>query len=76
MQMSEADRKAYEQFLLSRANAFDIMTGHFQQGIEQGLALGKEEEKRDNARKMRLEGLDLAVIARITGLSEAEILAL
>jgi len=76
MQMSEADRKAYEQFLLSRANALDVMTGHFQQGVEQGMALGKEEANRDNARKMRQEGLDLAVIARITGLSEAEILAL
>jgi predicted transposase/invertase (TIGR01784 family) len=80
MHMSAAERKGYEQFLLSRANALDVMTGHFQQGIEQGMALGKdlgkEEEKHDNARKMRQEGLDLALIARITGLSEAEIGAL
>jgi predicted transposase/invertase (TIGR01784 family) len=80
MHMSATERKAYEQFLLSRANALDVMTGHFQQGIEQGMALGKdlgkEEEKHDNARKMRQEGLDLALIARITGLSEAEIGAL
>jgi hypothetical protein len=41
-----------------------------------GKDLGKEEEKHDNARKMRQEGLDLALIARITGLSEAEIGAL
>jgi hypothetical protein len=80
MHMSATERKGYEQFLLSRANALDVMTGHFQQGIEQGMALGKdlgkEEEKHDNARKMRQEGLDLALIARITGLSEAEIGAL
>jgi predicted transposase/invertase (TIGR01784 family) len=80
MQMSEADRKAYEQFLLSRANALDVMTGHFQQGIEQGIEIGKEQgiefANRENARKMRDAGLDPTFIARITGLTEAEILAL
>ena len=76
MQMSAAERKAYEQFLLSRANVLDVMTGHFQQGVEQGMALGKEEANRDNARKMRQAGLDPALIARITGLSEAEVRAL
>jgi predicted transposase/invertase (TIGR01784 family) len=76
MHMSATERKGYEQFLLSRANALDVMTGHFQQGIEQGMALGKEEANRDNARKMRDEGLDPTLIARITGLSEAEIGAL
>jgi predicted transposase/invertase (TIGR01784 family) len=80
MQMSEADRKAYEQFLLSRANALDVMTGHFQQGIEQGIEIGKEQgiefANRENARKMRDAGLDPTFIAKITGLTEAEILAL
>jgi predicted transposase/invertase (TIGR01784 family) len=80
MQMSEADRKAYKQFLLSRANALDVMTGHFQQGIEQGIEIGKEQgiefANRENARKMRDAGLDPTFIARITGLTEAEILAL
>jgi predicted transposase/invertase (TIGR01784 family) len=76
MQMSEADRKAYEQFLLSRANALDVMTGHFQQGIEIGKEQGIEFANRENARKMRDAGLDPTFIARITGLTEAEILAL
>ena len=80
MQMSEADRKAYKQFLLSRANALDVMTGHFQQGIEQGIEIGKEQgiefANRENARKMRDAGLDPTFIARITSLTEAEILAL
>jgi flagellar biosynthesis/type III secretory pathway protein FliH len=60
------------------------MTGHCQQGVEQGMtlgkeqgmALGKEEANRDNARTRRDEGLDPTLIARITGLSEAEIGAL
>jgi predicted transposase/invertase (TIGR01784 family) len=80
MQMSEADRKAYEQFLLSRANALDVMTGHFHEGMEQGIEIGKEQgiefANRENARKMCDAGLDPTFIARITGLPETEIRAL
>ena len=68
MQMSEADRKAYEAFLLSRASAMDLLSGQYQQG--------RDEATRENARKMRQEGLEVALIRRITGLSEAEIQAL
>jgi predicted transposase/invertase (TIGR01784 family) len=88
MHMSAAERKGYEQFLLSRANALDVMTGHFHEGMEQGIEIGKEQgieigkeqgiefANRENARKMRDAGLDPTFIARITGLTEAEILAL
>jgi hypothetical protein len=44
------------------------MDGHYQ--------LGRTEEKRENAYKMRQEGLALNLIAKITGLTEAEIAAL
>ena len=58
----------------------DVLAGQYQEGIEQGIEIGKEQGKeeatRDNARKMRIEGLDLALIAKISGLREAEILAL
>jgi len=80
LHMSETERKAYEQFQISRASAMDVLAGQYQEGIEQGIEIGKEQGKeeatRENARKMRLEGLDLALIAKISGLSEAEILAL
>ena len=80
MHMSAAERKGYEQFLLSRANALDVMTGHFHEGMEQGIEIGKEQgiefANRENARKMRDAGLDPTFIARITGLPETEIRAL
>lgn len=84
LRMSAAERKAYDQFQISRASALDVMTGQFQEGVTQGIEIGKEQgieigkdaANRENARKMRQEGLDLALIARISGLSEAEILAL
>jgi predicted transposase/invertase (TIGR01784 family) len=48
-----------------------------EEGIAEGIALGKEEGERqkalDIARNMRLQGLSTALIAQITGLSEAEI---
>ena len=72
LHMSEAERKAYEQFQISRASAMDVLAGQYQEGVEQGMALAN----RENARKMRQEGLDLALIARISGLTEAEIAAL
>lgn len=88
LRMNAAERKAYDQFQISRASALDVMTGQFQEGVEQGIEIGKEQgieigkeqgiefANRENARKMRQEGLDLALIARISGLSEAEIQAL
>ncbi len=84
LQMSEAERKAYEQYQFSRANAMDLLTGQYQQGLEQGIEQGLEQgleqgierANQATARKMRQEGLDPALIARITGLPEAEILRL
>ncbi|MEZ4731779.1 MAG: Rpn family recombination-promoting nuclease/putative transposase [Caldilineaceae bacterium] len=68
LHMSEAERKAYEQFQISRASAMDVLAGQYQEGIEFA--------NRENARKMRIEGLSPALISKITGLSEAEIAAL
>lgn len=84
LQMDEKERHAYESFLLSRANAIDAMDGHYQLGRTEGKVEGKiegkiegrTEEKRENAYKMRQEGLALNLIAKITGLTEAEIAAL
>ncbi len=44
-----------------------------QQGIEQGMQQGMQKKARDTARKMLSEGLEIPMIARITGLSEQEI---
>jgi len=42
-------------------------------GEARGIALGKEEGVLQTARKMKAKGFNTAVIAEITGLSEAEI---
>jgi len=47
-----------------------------QKGIEQGIEQGVLNEKREIARSMLADGMELARITRLTGLSEAEIIAL
>lgn len=80
LQMAETERRAYENFLISRANALETLEAPFATGKEQGIAIGKEqgkaEERRESARKMRAKGIAPALIAEITGLTEAEIVVL
>lgn len=68
LQMSEKERRAYETFMLSRANTLDIMGDQYQSG--------KNDEKRENARRMLAKGYPPSEIMEITGLTEAEILEL
>jgi len=42
------------------------------EGHETGLTEGRQAEKIEMARKMLQEGLDLALIAKVTGLSDIE----
>ena len=76
MKMSEADRRAYERFWLARASYQDEIASAKTQGREEGREEGREAERDETARKMKAKGLDLALIAEISGLSEAEIGAL
>lgn len=76
LHMSEAERKAYEQFQISRASAMDVLAGQYQEGMSQGIEIGKEQNNRENARKMKAKGLDFALIAEISGLTEVEIAVL
>ena len=47
-----------------------------EEGLEQGRKEGREVEKRLLARNMLAEGLEPATVAKISGLTEGEILAL
>lgn len=47
-----------------------------EEGLEQGLEQGRKDEKHMLARNMLAEGLDPAMVARITCLSEDEVMAL
>ncbi len=46
------------------------------QGIQQGIEQGKYEAMQSAAKKMKQEGLSIALIARLTGLTEDDILSL
>jgi len=64
LQMPENERKAYEKYLLNKAS-------------EQGMfEAAKIEEKIEIAKAMLAEGMAVALISKVTGLSEAEILKL
>ena len=76
-----------EEFLLDRAEKQGIEKGlekgleqglekGLEQGLEKGLEQGREESIKVIALKMRISGLDIALIANITGLSIADIEAL
>ena len=57
-----------EEFLLDRAEKEGI-----KKGIEEGIEKGVEKNTRETALKMKKSGLDIALIANITGLSVKEI---
>ena len=54
----------------------DIMREDFAKVEEKSEARGKDQEKRDNARGFKNAGVDPSIIAKVTGLSVAEIAAL
>ena len=68
LRMDESERQAYEEYMFSRAIQESVLQSAF--------TSGRTEEKYETARKMKAKGLDLTLIAEISGLSEAEILAL
>jgi len=68
LQMPENERKAYEKYLLNKAS---------EQGMFESAKIeGKIEGKIEIAKAMLAEGMPVALISKITGLAEAEILNL
>ncbi|MEG6535467.1 MULTISPECIES: Rpn family recombination-promoting nuclease/putative transposase [Bacillaceae] len=47
-----------------------------EEGIKKGIEKGIKEGKREDAKMMLMEGLDLHLIIKITGLTESEVLEL
>ncbi|WP_340497058.1 Rpn family recombination-promoting nuclease/putative transposase [Caldifermentibacillus hisashii] len=47
-----------------------------EEGIKKGIKKGIKEGKREDAKMMLMEGLDLHLIIKITGLTESEVLEL
>jgi len=74
---SEADLEAYEYRGMRIQDERGALVHAREEGRAEGLAAGRQEGEQakamETARKMRQEGLDLALIAKITGLEVSEI---
>jgi len=68
LKMPENERKAYERYLMNKASEKDV--------IETAKMDGKIEGKIEIAKEMLAEGMQVPLISKVTGLSEAEILKL
>ena len=85
MSMTEKERRAYEDYMVSvhaAKDAWDTLRDEgreegYAEGIEKGLAegieKGIEENKRENARRMKAKGFTTEDISDITGLTAEEI---
>ncbi|MGI5173872.1 hypothetical protein H0R92_09770 [Treponema sp. OMZ 840] len=66
----EERRIAWE---LSTQHYYDILADERAEGREEDISEGARQTKLETARLMRLENLDMSLISKVTGLSEAEI---
>ena len=70
MKMNKAERQAYDRHIDNIMVQNDVLDTAKMEGLEEGRAEGRAEEKCSLAKAMKAEGLPTATIARITGLSE------
>ncbi|MGN1253364.1 MAG: Rpn family recombination-promoting nuclease/putative transposase [Prevotella sp.] len=73
MKMNKAERQAYDRHIDNIMVQNDVLDTAKMEGIEEGRAEGRAEEKRTLAKAMKAEGLPAATIARISGLSEEDV---
>jgi len=74
--LTEMEKKEYKKSVLEYYDVQYAMRCVREEGREQGREEGRAVEKRQLARNMLAEGLDPAKVAKISGLTEAEVLAL
>lgn len=67
--LTKEERIQYDASLRHYRDTIAVMEGQYQEGRAEGLA----EERRDNARKMKDEGMSAELIAKYTGLTVEEI---
>ena len=77
MSMTEEERQAYREYMVSVHSAQDALDTAKNEGRaegrEEGRAEGREETRRNHARKMKEKGIPDDVIAEITGLPVSEV---
>ena len=66
--LSKEDRLAYDHALKRYRDAYNAITGAEQKGRAEGRAEGAEDTRRDNALRMKADGLPAELIAKYTGL--------
>ena len=76
MKMSEAERRAYEHYWVTRASYQDALQTAVAAAQVTAVTASIKQGKEETAHKMRTKGLELALIAELSGLNEAEIMAL
>lgn len=71
--MTPAEKKKYEAYLDEVARQEDQIETAKEEGKEQGKEIGKEEQKIETVIEGYKNGISIAILAKITGLSETEI---
>ena len=74
--LNKEERLEYDHALKRYRDTLNAMTGAELKGIEKGRKEGRAEEKRENARRMKADGMPSELIAKYIGLSTEEIEAL
>lgn len=82
--LSDKERLEYTRELERRAIENDVMKTYYidgkddglKEGMEEGRKEGKDEANRENARRMKADGMPTELIAKYTGLTEAQVNAL
>ena len=70
------ERREYEESIKDYWDYYSTMTTSYNKGIAKGIAEGKDEANRENARRMKADGMTLELISKYTSLSKEEIEAL
>ena len=65
----ERGANKYDYALKRFRDAYNTITGAEAKGLAQGRAEGIEDNKRDNAMRMKADGMPVELIAKYTGLS-------
>ena len=78
--LSDMEKQEYEKSILEYDDVKDAIAYNRrlarEEGIQQGIGQGREEERRFLAKNMLAEGIAPAMVARISGLIEDDVLAL
>ena len=71
--LSKTERMAYDENLRMYRDTLAVMDGQYQDGMAVGRAEGRAEEKKENARRMKEDGMSSELISKYTGLTADEV---